>query len=512
MNSRTLLATLVPAVALAAQDPRGYASSFPVAFVLQSPTLTADTPIYLRSSDRTADIEELATYAPGLAHFSVAALRAGLDALLNPNTPFPNTAHIEIDGMSTGNDGSPVVYHTSGQFEILPEYREQMDSWVGLFFSYEPGTDNPTDWLGSRAANSESTGAEIIGHYPMQGAASDMLISEQFLLEQTIDEFNFTTGIPLPAVPNIVAMDFAMARFAEGAGTNDPGINLDEDIWFTLTDRSAASLGVAAVLGPNNVVQHITGATVFHGHLNGNSWDITVAEDWSTLGLNSEYDVDMVMVGPTSIAAELVAGDPDYEAIGSDELTLFYSLATNAGPTLTGEVFGVVLGEDSVGRKQGPVRGPNSATITSNAGTPEVTAGCGKDPEILIPGLVPPGVTEGFAVRIPGIDSKLGFSACHHVNQSVLHMSLSGWQNSNATQELVIVGFAYSPNPYTSLVLKDPAMSGWDPHVVGTRLKSQADFPFKMMLPSGMQPFVVVAVQTDGNTHTCSVPLFMDPQ
>jgi hypothetical protein len=450
MNSRLLPIPMLTFVAAAAAQvtsyslpTRGVMSAYPVGMIMSSQTdiqkKQAGLPISFTATTQVAQV----------AHYSVPEI---MQRLTGAST-------IAIDAMSSGNDALPLVFHTATQAFWVGN--ATAPGWAVLHLAI----DDPSG-LGNGAQT-------VMGYYFANPAFPSQLRSG--IYHELIPR-DFPAG-----AGDIVAMDAAMGMLEDNLGRLEA---MDEPVknkvYFSLTPDSANALWLSLA----SPLQHAsnplyqppgstyTGATIFVAEFDsqGQCTTVLVCEDYETLGLPYDADVDALAVATSQAITE-----PETEELDASKLQFVFSTAL----PIAGEELRVAAdvgnGAQSV-RIQRPLRGNNGDRIVGGGGSigGAVRSICSQDPENVEYGCSAYGEPENPLNGIETYDMSLSIALARHVSASGgdafgLVGVVSGWGTSTPQDSLVYLGVQLVGGP----------LNGWSDYLfMGTRLASQDEYVF----------------------------------
>lgn len=286
--------------------------------------------------------------------------------------PVPALQPLQFDGMSTGNDLLPLVFHwstnvASQEFRIHQPPAPAPD-WAAIFLALE--------------SDGQNDGADVVGYY-FSNPGFPQYLRNTFYPEILRAEYE-TGSVPSPAASGaqVAALDAAMGIIETTGGAREPGIiERFHELYFSLTPSSALALGAA--IGANSPTP-CDGATIFRATYdlgNGAVLGVDVFLRGSDLELDSGDDVDALAVGysiapPPSVTAPLyplVAGQSSVRVLfstvsGAEQLMVYAT--PNGAPGISGPVVRPLRNGGG-----NPLVGP-AGTLSGN-----VKGVCAKDPE-----------------------------------------------------------------------------------------------------------------------------------
>jgi hypothetical protein len=386
----------------------------------------------------------------GGAHYSVPKVMAALPQ---------GTPTLAIDAMSSGNDALPLVYHTATQ-QFRISQMNNAGSWAVLHLAIDD-TSSP----GSAVRT-------VMGYY-FNNPSFPAQLRNGIYHELVPTDFDGAPG-------NIVAMDSAMGMLEDNRGhldaTSDPVKN---KIYFSLTPLSASVLW-ASLPSP---LQHVTdplyqppgntytGATIFVASFDtlGNCTAVRVCEDYETLGLREDADVDAL-----GVAAAQTLFETNTQPLQPISLQFVFSTAV----PVNGEELLVAadLSNGTQGvRQTAPLRGNNGDDITGGVGSLDrpVRAICSRDPENTNHGGSAYGEPEDHETTGTNhMSLSLGLARANSANGGdAFHLSgvVSGWGSGTPQNSLVYLGVQIVGGP----------LDGWTDYVsMGTRPADRDYFTF----------------------------------
>ncbi|MCA8970054.1 MAG: hypothetical protein KDC95_09735 [Planctomycetes bacterium] len=268
---------------------------------------------------------------------------------------------------------------TSGN-SLMPIY------WVGNHF--ELRVDNIQSWMTLFYTRKNTNAGQILGYYPAQFMMPSPMQGNVLFQQGTID-FDSNSGntppINLPATPQILALDMHMGTMEDTGGAFQSGvIETTNALWFTLTPASALSIkntimnsGMTSQwsLGQNMLDRQpeITGATIFKVTWLPNQAPIlTVEDDYISLGLDQNANIDALAVGNTSAppTGDYLKPDGNYYVFSLD------------GSLYAPSQFMCIATVDGT-REKSALHDPNGVTLdaTLGIGSDDIGGLCADDPE-----------------------------------------------------------------------------------------------------------------------------------
>jgi hypothetical protein len=366
----TLVAAAAAQVPIIPLPTRGMMSSFP-AGVIMSPggeiqKKAAGLPV-------AGVPPTLGSFTP--SYYAAHPVQAIMAKLANLAIPLGVT-QIAIDAISSGNDTLPLLYTASGEFWIA---QANAPGWAVLYLVMEG--DPALAAVGGNA---------VMGYY-FENPSFPQQLRKGIYYELLPSDF------PGASIPS--GLDVAMGEIDDNRGrlivNSTPVTDL---IYFSLTPASAKLLcnelqaANALLLHTPSVPNtppvpytlpapgYYTGATIFVAKFDGTGLcsDVQVCEDWQTLGIAPDSDIDALGVGP----APSVGAQNGFQCLVPNSPQYVFSLNGEPGKELL--VAADVGNAPNAVRLQGSLRGNNGDVLLGGGGTLQgrVRGLCARDPEV----------------------------------------------------------------------------------------------------------------------------------